>query len=205
MGAISPSKKWLSVALLILAVVFGVFVWRGLFHPEFGRIRTAEMIECRTDWQTHWQTRSEGAEAKVRSWLHVSKRPQPPRYLSIGSVSLEWSLGGHIYMEAPDTSTPFWEFALSDRKRLADVTRADLNCEFYGRDDPRGTNVFGKAWAGRTIRVPDGQIFFARPVTNRSTIYIIRLGKHRVFIDSVSGHTGRMRVEYLEVTNEPSN
>src|SRR4030095_1385344 len=127
MRAITPGKKWLSVALLIVAGIFAALIWRGSFHPEFGRIRTTEMIECRTDWQTHWQTHPERVEAKVRSWLHLPKRPQPPRYLKVGSVSLEWSLGGHIYMEAPDTSTPFWEFALSDRKQLADVTRADLH------------------------------------------------------------------------------
>jgi hypothetical protein len=52
--------------------------------------------------------------------------------------------------------------------------------------------------------VPDGQVFFARLVTNRSTVYVIQLGKWRAYEHS-GGNNGRIRVRYVVVTNQPPN
>jgi hypothetical protein len=108
-----------------------------------------------------------------------------------------------------DMKYPLWEFALSTRSNLAGVTRQDLNCEFYGMNDARGTNVFGAPYAGlatrpafegHALRVPDGQVFFARLATNHSTVYVIQLGKWQAYEHS-GGHNGRIRVRYVVVTN----
>jgi hypothetical protein len=206
-------RKWVGLALLALALV-GV-VWtasRRSVQPEFGRIYAAEMVETHT---LNWQTRWERGEAALRRWLHVSQRQAPPQEgLQIGPALLGWSLGGHIYMSNPNSNDPLWEFALSSRKRLRDVTREDLRCEFYGMNDPRGTNVFGPrytgpntrtAWEEHAIRVPDGQVFLARLVTNRSTVYVIQLGRWQYFTDAAGGHNGRIRVEYVAVENQSPN
>jgi hypothetical protein len=120
----------------------------------------------------------------------MSESTNPRQYgFSVGPAMLGWSLrenssierNGYIYMkdaspgdaQGPPLIKPLWEFALTTKHRLTEVTQNDLHCEFYGMDDPRGTNVFGEDWTGDTIRVPEGQIFFARLVTNRSTVYII--------------------------------
>jgi hypothetical protein len=68
---------------------------------------------------------------------------------------------------------------------------------FTAKNDPRGTNVFGTNWGGSTIIVPEGQIFFARLVTNHSTVYIIRLAKQGGTQD-----LGTMKAEYMVVTNQ---
>ena len=115
-------------------------------------------------------------------------------------------------MSNPESNEPLWEFALSSRKHLREVTGEDLQCEFYGMNDPRGTNVFGPrytgpntrtAWEEHAIRVPDGQVFFARLVTNRSTIYVIQLGKWSYATNANGAHIGRIRAEYTVVTNPP--
>jgi len=212
----ATNRKWALFALL--AVVLVGMVWlasRGLVHPEFGRIYTAEMVETHTD---NWQTRCERDEATLRGWLHLPKRPAPPAYgLQIGPALLGWSLGGHIYLDAPEPSArnaPRWEIALSGRPRLRDVTREDLRCEFYGVNDPRGTNVFGPrdtgptsrtAWEEHAVRVPDGQVLMARLVTNRSTVYVIQLGRWQYFTNAAGAHNGRIRVEYVAVENQSPN
>ena len=77
------------------------------------------------------------------TWLHFPQRPVP-RHLQIGPAQLEGSLGGHIYFEAPGSAgTAQWEFALSSRKRLREVSQTDLRCEFYGMNDPRALNILG--------------------------------------------------------------
>ena len=203
--------------LQLLYIAVGVAVLVGLLwlksadptHPEFGRIYTAEMVESDASWQTAWERR----EAAVRGWMGLRQR-QPPAYrgLRIGPSSLEWSLGGYIYMNNPlPPSEPQWEFALSRCPDLHNVTRRDLDCEFYGLNDPRGTNAFGPtvpgidfydrrtAWQGHAIRVPDGQVFFARLVTNRSTVYVIQLGRWSYVTNAVGAQNGRIRVKYVEV------
>ena len=92
--------------------------------------------------------------------------------------------GGH--------NEPLWEFALSPKRRLHDVTRADLRCEFYGMNDPRGQDKFGSDWFVAGIRVPEGQVFFARLISNRSTVYVIRLAKQGGNQDKAT-----MQIEYV--------
>ena len=218
MSAHVSNRKWIVVALLVM--VLGGVVWiasRASIHPEFGRIYAAEMVETHTD---NWQTRWERGEAMLLSWLHLSQREAPPQHgLQIGPALLGWSLGGHIYMDAPEPSArnaPRWEFALSRRSRLKDVTREELQCEFYGVNDPRGTNVFGPryisappvtrtAWEERAIQVPDGQVFFARLVTDRSTVYVIQLGKWQSFTNASGAHNGRIRAQYVRVEGQLPN
>jgi hypothetical protein len=218
MSTHSTNGKWALLALLAAALV-GV-VWlasRDSAHPEFGRIYTAEMVETHTD---NWKTRWERGEATLRTWLHLAQRQAPPAYgLQIGPALLGWSLGGHIYMDAPEPSArnaPRWEFALSTRSRLRDVAREDLQCEFYGVNDPRGTNVFGSryiglppvirtAWEEHAIKVPDGQVFFARLVTNRSTVYVVQLGKWQFFTNAAGAHNGRIQALYVRVENQSPN
>jgi hypothetical protein len=223
--------RWLMHSLasnrkrLVLAVVFigacVVVVWRvqrSSRHQEFGRIYSAEMVE--SDADDSWQTRWEKNEAAVRRSLHLRQRPAPtPKGMQIGPARLGWSLGGHIYMDNPQftpdrPNEPLWEFALSSRARLEDVTREDLRCEFYGMNDPRGTNVFGPryqgvftrtAWEEHAIRVADGQVFFARLVTNRSTMYAIQLGRWQYSTNANGATIGRIRAEYMVVTNPPPN
>jgi hypothetical protein len=204
------SKRRCAAFALVITALCGAawFGHRASVHPEFGRIYTAEMVE---DQAYNWQTGWEKSEAKVRRWLHLPQRKVPPQYgLQIGPALLGWSLGGHIYMTAMEPSarnTPRWEFALSARRRLRDVTREDLQCEFYGVNDPRGTNIFGPrytgvnthtAWEGHAIRVPDGQVIMARLITNRSTVYVIQLGRSRGFV-SRGASNGRTRVRYVRV------
>lgn len=189
--------------IVLLVTAFVVCLSHCTFvHSEFGTIYTAEMVES---WDRS-QTCYEKAEAVVRKWFHMAARPAPPRFgLQIGPALLGWSLSGHgnsyIYLDAPEpqaSNVPRWEFALSSRKSLTGVKREDLRCEFYSMNDSRGINVFGKSWKGHAIQVPDGQVFFARLITNRSVVCVIQLGKTRVIND-----WGRMRVRFVKATNVP--
>jgi hypothetical protein len=115
--------------------------------------------------------------------------------LRIGAVPLQWSTGGvrkgFIYTNDPLLNdTPLWEFALSPSADLMEVHRSDLPSDYFGMNDPRGSNVFGADWSGHAIRVPEGQVFFARLATNRAVVYLIRLAEQQ---------KGRMRVEYVAV------
>jgi hypothetical protein len=139
--------------------------------------------------------------AKKMAGLHVLNKPD---LFMMGSSPLQWSAGGgvgkgYIYMNHPLLdATPLWEFALSARTQLADVGRDDLNAEFYGMNDSRGSNVFGTNWRGHAIRVPEGQVFLARVVGDASMVYVIRLAKQEQ-------NRGRMTIEYVSVTNAPPN
>jgi hypothetical protein len=151
-----------------------------------------------------------------RKPIHVAEMKEmavPPQYgLVVGPSVLGWSLhsneprkhSGYIYMrdERPEGGNkPLWEFALTTKRQLSEVTPKDFSCPFYGMSDPRGPSEFGDAWAnGSAILVPEGQIFFARLVSDRSVIYVIRLAKQG---SSVSG--GTMRIEYREYKGQPSN
>jgi RNA polymerase sigma factor (sigma-70 family) len=135
----------------------------------------------------------------------------PPQYgLQVGSALLGWSMhanspserSGYIYLRDVNPTggnKPLWEIALTTKRRLSEVTRDDLRCEFYGANDPRGPEVFGAAWGGETILLPEGQILFARLAADHSVIYAIRLAKQG---SSKSGHA-TMRTEYREFTGQP--
>jgi hypothetical protein len=143
----------------------------------------------------------------------MSETAVPNQYgLKVGPALLGWSShanspserNGYIYMRDEEPSggnKQLWEFALTTKLRLSEVTRDDLRCEFYGMNDPHGTNVFGAAWTGAAILVPEGQVFFARLVADRSAIYVIRLAKQ----GGPKSGQGTMRIEYRVFTGQPSN
>jgi hypothetical protein len=149
-----------------------------------------------------------------RNPVHIAQMSEtvvPNQYgLKVGSALLGWSShanspserNGYIYMRNQEPSggnKPLWEFALTTKRRLSEVTRDDLRCEFYGMDDPRGTNIFGAAWDSATILVPEGQVFFARLVVDRSVIYVIHLAKQ----EGLESGKGTMQIEYRVFTGEP--
>ena len=161
---------------------------------EDGKHHNADkVLAFLTDW-----------ERKSLHTAEMSETATPPEHgLKIGPSMLGWSShkqnppkrDGYIYMrdQQPDGGNkPLWEFALTTKARLIEVTRDDLRCEFYGMNDPRGPNVFGSAWEGTAILVPEGQVFFARLVADRSVIYAIYLAEQK---DSEGGR-GAVRVEY---------
>ena len=151
----------------------------------------------------------------VRQPVHIvemSESAVPAQYgLPVGSSLLGWSHAwnsppkrtGYIMMRdvrPTGGNKPLWEFALTSKSHFSEVTREDLRCEFYGMDDPRGTNVFGAAWGGSSILVPEGQVFFARLVSDRSVVYAVRLAKQDGTPDSAT-----MQIEYRVFTKHPPN
>lgn len=143
----------------------------------------------------------------------MSERSFPNQYgLMVGHALLGWSShknspserNGYIYMRDVDPkggNKPLWEFALTMKRRLADVVEADLRTEFYGMDDPRGGSAFGDAWAdGAAILMPEGQVFFARLASDRSVIYAIRLAKQG---GSKSGEA-TIRIQYILLPRQTS-
>ncbi len=211
MQSVAPGRIRFGIVLTIGLLVFGA-VWllrAPSVHPEFGPFHRAHMSESP---QNLWQK----ATAHMRRWLHLSpallQSPNDSDYgLHVGPALLGWSIAnnappkrdGYVYLcdvRPSEKDAPLWEIALTTKQRLGDVTRDDLQCEFYGKNDARGTNVFGAAWNGRAIRVPEGQVLFARVQTNRSVVYVIRLAKQ-----GGSQHSGTMEIEYLAVTNQPPN
>lgn len=192
-------SKRFCAAVAFPAIVAALFLYlqRSLVHPEFGRISEATMVEHPSVLQQgQFSVRKMlGLPTADRTWL-----------LRIASAPLQWSSGGgarkgFIYMNHPLLNdTPFWEFALSAHMRLAEVRRVDLPSDYYGMNDARGATAFGVNWRGHALQVPEGQVFFARLVTNRSVVYVVRLAEQG------SGRTkGQMRVEYVAVSNQPVN
>jgi hypothetical protein len=184
-------RLFAAFAFIVLAGVF--FIQRHAVHPEFGRISESVMAERPSVWQQ--------AKYSFRKLVHL---PNEERMwlLSIGSTPLQWSSGGagkgFIYTNHPLLDdTPLWEFAFSQHSRLSDVHRTDLPSDYFGMHDARGSNVFGADWAGHAIRVPDGQVFFARLVTNRAVVYVVRLADR-----GIGEQSGRMRVEYVTVKQQ---
>jgi hypothetical protein len=145
----------------------------------------------------------------LRKPVHIAEMSEtavPSQYgLKVGPALLGWSShanspserNGYIYMRDVSPSggnKPLWEFSLSTKHRLSDVTRDDLRGEFYGMDDSRGASVFGEAWTpdGSAILVPEGQIFFARLAADHSVVYVIRLAKQ----GGMGSGKGTIQIEY---------
>ena len=136
-----------------------------------------------------------------RNPIHTSKTSEskPNQYgFQVGSKTLGWSSHGdregYIYMrdvEPSGNNQPLWEFALTSKRHFFEISHSDLKGEFYGMNDPRGSRIFGTAWNGATLLVPEGQMFFARLTSNPSTVYVIKIAKQ-------TGHAGRctLQVEY---------
>ena len=125
--------------------------------------------------------------------------------LRVGPAMLGWSTAsktnGYIYMRDMFGSTnALWDFALTTNKSLSNVKREDLQCTYYGLDDPRGSNEFGAAWFKDAIRVPEGQIFFARLVTNQSVVYAIKLAHQEIV-----SNEGKVQIRYRVFRQVPPN
>jgi hypothetical protein len=97
----------------------------------------------------------------LRKPVHIAEMSEtavPNQYgLKVGPALLGWSShanspserNGYIYMRDVSPSggnKPLWEFSLTPKHSLSDVTRADFRGEFYGMSDSRGASVFGDAW-----------------------------------------------------------
>lgn len=215
-------KKCLLIALLAVPLAGMIWIaYRGPAHPQFGKVYTSELV---SSYRSNWQTALEKGEATARRWLHLRQRQPPPeRTFQIGPALLECTGAGptnyastaSIYLVNPlNKAEPLWEFALSTHPNLRAVKPEDLDCEFYGMNDPRGTSVFGlpydgvinrTAWNGDHIRVLEGQVFLARLVTNRSTVYVVQLGKWKIFpyyLQPGTSFDGRIRARYVCVSNQ---
>ena len=192
----------ITLCIGLIALSGGFLVFRLLIHPEFGRVYVTETSESYRDTQS----RLEKAESTIRKWLKLPQRPAPPQFgIQVGPALLGWSSrrsfppqrDGHIYMEHPrhGTNKAQWEVALSNRRDLSEVRTTDLKCEFYGKNDPRGSSVFGTNWGGHSLRcIPEGQVFFARLRTNRSVVYAIQIDQQK---GSSDGNRGAMRAKYV--------
>ncbi len=222
MRVIALTRRRVLVALVLLSLLLATirFAGHSSGHPKFGRIYATQMSESYSDTKMLWRV-SQWAEVNVRSLFHLRARRQalssdhgPNRDygLHVGPSLLGWSShaasskerNGYIYMRDQRPSggnRPLWEFALSPKRRLSDVTEDDLRGEFYGMGDPRATNVFGAAWERAAILVPEGQIVLARLAADRSTVYVIRLAKQ----GGTQSGRGTMRVEYVVATHQPPN
>jgi hypothetical protein len=148
------------------------------------------------------------AIALVVAWFFFFRNPahtatmsesKPDQFgLQIGPATLGWSSHGEqdgfVYMrdvQPGGNNQPLWEFAPTPKQHFSEITRNDLKCEFYGMNDPRGSQIFGTAWDGSAVLIHEGHMFFARLASNPSTVYVIRLAKQ-------SGHAGRctIQIEY---------
>jgi len=187
--------KWIPIAVVlgVAAVAFLVIECSGPRHPEFGRI-----------YQAHF-------EEGLRGWKKIMEGPLRPLFpnadgcMRFGSTVLVWSLAsdvsspkcGHLYFG--DRANE-WEFAPCRQTRVIDVTWQDLDCQFYGKQDPRGTQAFGDSWQPFTIVVAEGQILLARTVANPSDIYVLRMAKQ-------GGDPGSIFIEYAKASAQarPNN
>jgi RNA polymerase sigma factor (sigma-70 family) len=197
---------WTKVKTAIVVGV-GVLLTAGTTVVVISRVTKnhiyeTEMVESYRQFPIVW---SKDRKTVSGPFLHQSRpasRNDWEAGLQVGPSLLGWSLGDWIYMSNPlPPSEARWEFALSNRKSLKDVTPDDLLCEFYGKDDPRGATVFGPNWATNAIRVHEGQIFYARLVTNSSTIYIVQLVKRQI---TTNYAWGAMLARYVAVKNPQS-
>jgi hypothetical protein len=194
----TPSKHLFAIfALVAVAAELLWFSHHQLLHPEFGRVSRTWMVEHPGVFEQARFSLRRRLGLPTADWIWL---------LRIGNAPLQWSTGGgrnkgYIYMNHPLLDdTPFLEFALIDRDRLREVCRSDLPSDFYGMNDPRGGSAFGADWKGHAMRVPDGQVFLARVVTNRSVVYAIQLGEQ-----GLRNSRGWMQVDYVTIPNPPAN
>ena len=94
---------------------------------------------------------------------------------------MEWSLAnggetaGYLYFNSTDPMLGPWEFAPCSRKQLSEVLPKDGRCEFYGKDHPNGTNVFGTDWDPNALLVYKGQLLLARQAKAPGIVYALKL------------------------------
>jgi len=82
---------------------------------------------------------------------------------------------GYLYFNSTDLKLGPWEFAPCSRRQLSDVLPKDGRCEFYGKEHPKGTNVFGADWGENAILVYQGQLLLARQAKAPGIVYALKL------------------------------
>jgi hypothetical protein len=122
-------KKKSYIILLLFIIVISLLSYRRFIsNPQLNTIQITEMSETDSDVGSNYG-------------------------LKIGLAILGWSIrgnsseirDGYIYMADARPyagSFPLWEFALSQKKHLSDVTRNDLRCDFYGKKRSKGNKCF---------------------------------------------------------------
>lgn len=83
-----------------------------------------------------------------------------------------------------------WEFALSQKSDLTQVSVEDLNAEFARANDPNGPRIFGTNWNGITLRVRPGQIVLAWLASEPLMFHAIQIIREETLslpYDSVTG------------------
>ncbi len=108
--------------------------------------------------------------------------------MRVGPELLQWSMQifnpphtrtGYAYMNAVN-GEPLWEFAPYEGDgNLLSISRNDPPMEFIGIGDPRAPEVFGERLGQRnhTVIVSEGDILFARLITDPDTVYAIRFAE----------------------------
>jgi len=183
----SSRRKILLVvaALVVLAIVLFFDLQNNSRRTPLGPIHKARMAE------SHPPSGWERVEIPIRQFLRVSK----PRAIDLGSANLEWSLANNG--TSPKTGWLYlggWEFAPCKCIRLTEVTREDLNCEFYGKHHPGAKNTFGQSWRTNALLVSEGQILLVRSTTNTPVVYVVRIAKQE------GGDAwGGVRVQFIQV------
>jgi hypothetical protein len=193
--------KWILFAALlaVAAVAFIVIERNGPRHPELGRI-----------YQTRFNEKAEGFETITRPVVNfLFKDPAASvgtaGCMRLGQTFLLWSSAsntptqktGYLYFgEQP--LKPKWEFAPSRHTSLMDVKPQDLDCEFYTKRDARGREVFGDTWRTNCLYVAEGQVLFARAISDPSVIYVIQFAQQRGG-DRVNGS---ILIKYLRARTE---
>jgi hypothetical protein len=126
---------------------------------------------------------------KTAQWSQILSSDK--RYLDIGLTEMEWSAGGYLYFWKPeDMNLGVWEFAPSMRKELNDVSLEDVQCEFFGKGSPNGTNVFGAKWQGNAIQVTEGEVVLARLAQKPKIVYALKIQEQNL---------EKVRVKILEI------
>lgn len=123
--------------------------------------------------------------------------PHDAHFLQIGSEKLLWSptddvkKTGALYFCATDGLTDVWEFALSKRQKLEEISSEDLIGRFYGRNNSDWRNALS-AVSDRCFRVVQGQVLLARHRGIAGTVFALELTQQ---------DRGVLTLNYLSITN----
>lgn len=184
----TPRSSIRRIGLAILVLLFLAAGWI-ILAPTFSRIHTVTAVDGPQRLRDVFDGR---LPWKYVSWRKIWQGGSP--YVTIGNSIMEWSVGGndasYLYTWGGDDSTPTWEFAPCEQRRLIDVTLEDTRRVFYGRSSP-GTEVFGENWHTNALKVTDGRIYLVRLAKAPETVYAIKVEQQR---DSMA------RIHYLQVT-----
>jgi len=181
----SPTRR-IGLAILILLLLTAGWI---ILSPTFSRIHTVTAVDSP---QTLRNVFNGNLPWKYVSWRKIWQGGSP--CVSIGPGTMEWSSGGndtsYLYVWGGDSSTPTWEFAPCEQRRLIDVTLEDTRRDFYGQRS-RGFDVFGENWRTNALKVNDSRIYLARLAKAPETVYALKVEQERDWM---------ARIHYLQVT-----